>query len=102
MSIPPGTRLEKDPDAKLVYEMNWTDWLGATATIASSSWSFTVDPDGALTKDNEVIVNGDKKTQVRLLAGTKGKTYEITNHIVTNEVPAQEDDRSFLLKIVEQ
>ena len=107
MSIQPGETLEKDPDAILVYEFDWTDWLGDTAQIVTSTFAIsggdTAAPPGTvLTKDNAVIVSGGKKTQIRLLNGTKGKKYEITNHIVTNEVPAQEDDRSFFVKMVEQ
>jgi hypothetical protein len=55
-----------------------------------------------LTKDNETIVTGNQKTQLRLKAGTLKNRYTVTNRIVTNETPAQTDERSFVLRIVEQ
>jgi hypothetical protein len=98
----PGATLQKDPDEILVYEFDWTDAvqeMSAVATISSSTWAFEVDPDGALTKDQDAIVTGSLKTRIRLSAGTVGKLYRLANKIVTNESPAQTLERSIWIQV---
>lgn len=97
MSVLPGHCFRKDPDAELVYVFDWTDWLGS-ASIASQSTTIT-GPDSDLTQDNSGIVSGSKKTTVRLLGGTAGKAYTVTNRITTNEAVPQTDDRSITIQI---
>ena len=93
MSWKPGDTLPKDPSSKVVYLFDWDDWLTSGAAIATST--YTVDgADAALTTDNGSIVSGGRQTQVRVLGGTAGITYTLTNHIVTNTSPTEEDDRS--------
>lgn len=88
----------KDASAKLVYDIDWgTNWLAAGVTI-TSTWTIT-GPDSVLTKDSETVLAGNRITRLRLLAGTPGARYKITNHVITNETPAQEDERSFELLI---
>jgi hypothetical protein len=98
MSITPGSSVAKDPDASKVYTFDWTLWLIGAALIYSSAWEIT-GPDSALTKDTETIMAGTKKTSVRLIGGTKGKTYTLRNRIVTNETPTQTDDKSIRVVI---
>lgn len=103
MSVNPGATLTKDPDAELMYAFDWSNWLVSPAQIASSSWTITP-PAGelvsALTSDNET--DNGTSTFARLLGGTLGKTYTITNEVVTNETPPQMDNRSFRLRIQQQ
>ena len=91
----PGDLFRKDPSGKLIYDMDWgTDgYLGSSVTIATSTWAVSGD-DAILTTDNASLPSA-RVARVRLLAGTLGKRYTITNHIITNESPTQEDDRSF-------
>jgi hypothetical protein len=96
----PGQTILKDPDAKLVYEFDWTSFLDG-ANVATSTFTIAGD-DAILTKDNAAIVSGAKKTSVRLLGGTLGKRYLVTNHIITDETPAQEDDRSIYVRIAQK
>lgn len=95
----PGDVLRHDPDALLVYEMDWTSWLEGTAIVQTSAWS--ISPTGP-TLDNESIVTGSKKTRVRISAATAGEIYTVTNRVTTDENPAQTDDRSFVLMVTEQ
>jgi hypothetical protein len=62
----------------------------------------TVDeePD-TLTFDQDSILTGNRKTQVRLIGGTLGALYQLDNTIVTNESPAQTKQRSIKI-LVEQ
>jgi hypothetical protein len=88
-----GAQITKDPQAKRIIQFNWDDILGSGVSIVTSTFTIA-GPDGVLTKDNEAIVAGARKTSLRVLAGTVGATYTVTNHIITNETPAQEDDES--------
>lgn len=97
MSVKPGETLTKDPDAILTYQFDWASWLGA-ALITTSTWEID-GPDAVLTKDQESIVSGSQQAQVRLTGGTAGKSYRLTNRIVTNETPAQTDDRSVTIRV---
>lgn len=85
----------KDPDAVLDYKMDWTAWLGETDIIVASSWK--VD-------SNEIVVNSDSftdtDTTVWLSGGLNRKKYLITNSIETDD--GRKDDRSFLIKCLEQ
>lgn len=64
-------------------------------------WSVVI-TDTPLTKDSESVLAGDRSTQVRLLAGTLGLSYEIANKIRTSETPYQEKERSFRVFIENQ
>jgi hypothetical protein len=104
VTILPGALVPKDPSDIKVYQFDWdTNNLAATVTITTSSWTITaIKPsrvDAVLTKDQESILAGSRKTQMRLTAGTLGQTYEIANKIVTNETPAQTKERSFRVLI---
>jgi hypothetical protein len=76
-------------------------------SITDSDWTITaIRQNGvtALTKDNESIVTGDRKTQVRLLAttATEGDLYWVSNKITTDESPAQEIEQRFKVKVENQ
>jgi hypothetical protein len=96
-----NSQISKDPQAKRVIQFNWDDDLATGATIVTSTMTIT-GPDSVLTKDSEGIVSGSRQTSLRLLAGTPGATYTVTNHIITNESPAQEDDASVKVFIAQR
>jgi hypothetical protein len=98
-----GALVTKDPSDRLVYLFDW-DAENLTAGVSISQSTFTITAlrpsgDTALTKDNETIVSGSRKTQLRLIGGTLGALYQIDNAIVTNESPAQTKERSFKVLI---
>ncbi len=98
--INPGDLVVKDPSAIKVYQFDWTDYLTdlGVETIQTSSFTIT-GPDSILTKDNESVIVGNLKTQLRLSAGTLGGTYTVANKIVTNASPANTDERSFFVLV---
>jgi hypothetical protein len=98
MSYVPGDEVLKDPDAVLVYSWNWDAWLASDAQISSSTWIIT-GPDAALTKANEIVAPGARASRLKLSGGTLGKRYTVTNRIVTNESPAQTEDRSIKIRV---
>lgn len=98
--IDAGDEVLKDPVDAKVYGADWdTNNLAVGVTITASVWTITaLTPsaiDTALTKDTESVLAGTRKTQVRLLGGTLGQTYEVANKIVTSENPTQTKERSF-------
>jgi hypothetical protein len=100
--ISPGDAITKSPGAQLIYEFNWDGLLPAAVTISSSTFIVTaVRPRGdtALVADNDTIESDNRKTYVRLGAGTPGAEYLITNRIVRAEVPTQTEELSFRLLI---
>lgn len=99
MTVRPDAVLTKDANENLNYIFDWTDWIGAT-TIATSTYTISEAPDAILTKDNEAIVAGSKKTSVRLLGGTFSKKYRITNKITTTDSPVQTVERSFYVRVI--
>lgn len=107
ITVRAGGLVAKDPADIKVYVVDWdTENLAMGATISTSTWTITaISPsttDAVLTKDQESILAGNRKTQVRLTAGTIGQTYEIANKIVTSETPAQTKERSFRILVQNQ
>ncbi len=102
-SVPDGALVTKDPSDVSVYVFDWdVTHLDEAVTISSSEFTITaLRPSGnaALTKDQESILSGNRKTRLRLSGGTKGAKYRIDNKIVTSETPAQTKERSFLLLV---
>jgi len=93
----PGSLIMKDPSSDEPQGVDWTAWLaelGPSVVINTSTWTIT-GPDAVLTKHDEIIVTGLRKTQAYFAAGTVGKKYVITNRIVTNSSPTVTDERSF-------
>lgn len=102
MSVNPGATIFKDPASSELFTFDWSDWLVGAATIATSTFTITPPASEAvsiLTKDNASIVSGSTSTQVRLIAGTLGKVYTLTNQIITNESPTQTAERSVKIAI---
>ena len=95
--INPGNLVTKDPAAKKVYQFDWTDYLTNLGRTINTSTFMITGSDAVLTTDNPSVITGDLKTQVRLLAGTAGVEYTLTNRIVTTGSPAVTDDRSILV-----
>lgn len=99
-----GDLIRKDPDAEDVGGFDWgTDYLATTALILTSAWVIQAlwpnDADTALTYDNDSIDDDQRGTQVRLLSGTPGVRYKLTNRITPNENPARTLDRSVVILI---
>ena len=86
--------MEKDPQAKLDYAVDWTAWLAAGETITTSTWTV---PAG-LTKVSDGAVDG--KATVWLSGGTVGTRYAVTNHIITSQ--GREDERTLTILITDK
>lgn len=83
-------RLEKDPEAREPFSVEWADWLNGEA-LQTSAW---IVPAG-LTQDT-AGTNGTK-AQVFLSGGQRGKTYRVTNRVTA--ASGRGTDQSFDLVI---
>lgn len=84
----------KDPDAVLDYGFDWTAWLEAGETIATSTWT----ADEGITVGDSAIGTGT--TKVWLSGGTDGTEYLVTNEITTSA--GRTDDRSIRVIVRER
>lgn len=70
----------KDPSDELDYKVDWSEWLAGSSpvdTIATSTWTV----DAGITKDSDSNTTTD--ATIWLSGGTAGRTYHVTNRIVT-------------------
>lgn len=89
----------KGPNDELDYTINWERWIGAD-TISSSSWAIQ-GPDALLVVMGSPAASFTATTATAWLdAGTSGKTYIVTNSIVT--AAGRKNSRSFKVRIQQQ
>lgn len=102
-------QMTKDPNAKLLYGVNWTDWLGDGETISESAWYV----DGVLVDaESEPVVesgellgytpaNDTTQTTIWLKNGiVRSYPVVVTNRVTTNL--GQVNDASLHILIAEQ
>lgn len=102
-TIQVGGLIVKGPTESEVYKMDWdSQHLASGVSISSSSWTITLlagIATGLMTKDNESTPDTNRNAQLRLIGGTEGQRYDVTNTITTSESPARIKDRSFTVLI---
>lgn len=93
-----GSYIDKDPEAQLVYTLDWTDWLPTGDSIDTVAYTLQVranDPE-PLVRESQGVTGGDK-TYVELSGGQVGKTYTVTALITTTD--GLVDRRYFRIKV---
>ena len=96
-----GSYISKDPNAQLVYQMDWTtDWMPTGDSLASVSYDIeTISGDATpLAEESSGIQDGI--AYVELSGGTARNTYTVTCNIVTND--GITDSRRFRIKCEER
>ena len=83
----------KDPEAVLDYTIDWSSWLDSD-TISSSDWTVS---DG-LTESSST--NDTTSATIWLSGGSVGRTYRVTNTIIT--VGGRTEERSFLISMADR
>lgn len=87
--------MQKDPDAKLPYTVDWSAWLTAEGdTAASAVW---IVPDGLVQESSPAPSLASGKATVWLSGGTAGQNYVVTCRLTTTG--GRIDDRSFRVPI---
>lgn len=88
--------LVKDPQARLDYAIDWSDYLDDGESIVTSAW--LVAPAG------ELVCSGDSVTgtvaQVMIEGGGLRQTYVLSNRIATSL--GRIDDRSLTIRVQER
>jgi len=86
----------KDPDAELDYSVDWTDFL-TNENVISSSWVI-------LPADLTEISSSFTTTKATIFVsgGVAGRSYTLTNSIVTNSTIPRKDDRTIIIKVQEK
>lgn len=82
-----GAYIEKDPDGKLDYTIDWSNWIVGGDTIANSHWIISTisgDPNPITEWTSNVATSVDSRNTVYLQGGSVGNTYTITNRITTS------------------
>lgn len=91
-----GHWIEKDPEARLIYSIDWSEWLLTNDTIASVV--YTVTPSAGA---NDIDIE-DSGTQLGYLTycdlskGVHGETYTVSAKVTT--VDGKIDTRRFRIK----
>lgn len=81
-----GSFITKDPQARLDYSIDWSDWMTTGDTIATSVWTVeTIAGDGANNLDNytNTLSAATSVTTVYLQKGVAGHNYRVTCRITT-------------------
>jgi hypothetical protein len=99
-TIRAGDMAVQDPSDIRVYTFDWDAENLPPGVIISGAALWTISTVGPLdatvmTKDQETIVSGSRKAQVRLQGGQHGARYNIACKITTNESPPQTKEQSF-------
>lgn len=93
-----GSWIRKDPEAQLIYSMDWVDWLPAGDAISAVTYSLQVranDPAPLVIEDEGIV--SSNLTYVELSGGQTGKTYTVTAAITTSN--GLLDRRAFRIKV---
>lgn len=89
-----GAYIEKDPNAKKDYQIDFSKWLAVGETIVSAVWTVAA----GLNKVSEAVAA--TSVTIELSGGTVDKNYLVNAHIVTST--GREDDKSFRVVIRQQ
>lgn len=84
----------KDPDATLDFAVDWSLWLEAGDTIASTTWNVAA---GISQPASPAPSTTDGKATVWISGGTVGQTYPVTCRVVTSE--GRIDERTISIQI---
>ena len=85
----------KDPDARVDFSIDWSDWLGSD-TISASSWTYSgpSSPSGMVEESES---NSTTATTVEVSGGTANRDYYATNRITT--AAGLTDERTILIRV---
>jgi hypothetical protein len=94
-----GAWIPKDPEAQLVYSMDWSEWLSAGQTISSVTYTENsrINDTAPLVIESSGISNAGTLTYAEISGGAQGKTYTVTADITTDN--GATDRRAFKILV---
>ena len=98
-----GYWIEKDPQAQLIYTLDWSEWLLGNDAIATVVYSVTHTANPAPANDLTIVSSGTTLTYttfVELSKGIAGEIYTVTAKVTTTE--GLTDARRFRIKVKER
>lgn len=93
-----GAYIDKDPGSRLIYSMDWSEWLplGDTLSTATYTISTIAGDTAAIVKHSQGVEGGDV-SYVELSGGSAKEIYTVTATVTT--VDGAIDKRRFRLKV---
>jgi hypothetical protein len=79
-----GAYAVKDPNAKLSYTIDWSEWLPTSTTISASTWTLETISGDAAPIVNFAAVNTTTTATITITGGTTNNVYTVTNQITTS------------------
>jgi hypothetical protein len=94
-----GTYIQKDRLARLVYSMDWSQWLPTGATITAVDYSIATRINDAAPPvvHTEGVANAGTVTYAEISGGSVGKVYTVTAVITLDS--GETDRRAFRIKV---
>ena len=94
-----GVYIQKDRLARLVYSMDWTDWLptGANITAVYYTIAARINDASPPVVHTDGILAGNKITYAEISGGSVGKVYTVTAVITLDS--GETDRRAFRIKV---
>jgi hypothetical protein len=79
-----GYVIDKDPEARLSYQLIWSEWLPSGDIITNSTWTIDTESNDAdpVTESSSTFTN--TTTIVTVNGGTAGTVYRLYNTITTD------------------
>ena len=93
-----GLSISKDPEARLTYTLDWTDWLPTGDTVSTVVWTIgaRVNDPAPLTNVSSGVQTGTK-TYIELSGGQLSKVYTVTAKVTTAD--GLIDRRNFRVRV---
>ena len=98
-----GSYIEKDPQAKLDFTMDWSDWLASGDPLrtvvwrASAATTYVGTPGANLTIHSNTTSTINGTTTAIISGGSAGNTYTVTCNITTDN--GLIDERFFRIQV---
>jgi hypothetical protein len=92
-----GAWISKDPNARLLYTLDWSEWLLNADTIASSTVTVQSRANDAAPLVKVSSSNTTNQVLTTLSGGNPGKVYTVTVQVTTTN--SLIDRRSFRIKV---
>ena len=89
----------KDPDARLDYTWDWSDWIKGDDTLATATFAVS-GSDSALVVESPVVDVVNHTVTVMISGGTVGVRYSVTCHVVSTQ--GREDDKTGVIGVCEK
>ena len=76
-----GHYIDKDPGARLIYSMDWSEWLPTGDSLSAASYAIsTITGDAAPIVKHSQGISGTTISYTELSGGSAGEIYTVTDY----------------------